>query len=215
MGSKNTGMDKLFKYIKPKNLVDIGANIGNFTKDIYYTFPSCKAIMVEANPNCEPYLRLLGRPYDIVALSNKEDKDISLYIEKINLISTGCSLYKEKTEWYSEGKYDIIKVSTKTLDSRNYYDDDYIDLIKIDVQGSEYDILLGGLDTLKRTNYVLIETSLVEYNEGSPLVADIITLMKQYDFMIEDIIEYHRFEHLYNGAIFQMDILFKNKKASF
>lgn len=214
MGLQNKRMDKLFRYIEPKKVIDIGANIGNFARNIHYNFSNCKIIMVEANPNCEPYLQLLRQPYEILALSDKEDNNLDLYIEKINPIATGGSLYKENTIWYKEGSYDIIKVNTKTLDSRNYFLNDDIDLIKLDVQGSEYDILKGGINTIKRTNYVLIETSLVEYNIGSPLIGDIIDLMKEYDFYIEDIIEYHSFPHLYNGAIFQMDVLFKNKKKS-
>ena len=51
--------------------------------------------MVEANRNCEQHLRLLGKPYDIIALSDKEGT-AELYIEKINPIGTGASMYKEE-----------------------------------------------------------------------------------------------------------------------
>jgi FkbM family methyltransferase len=163
--------------------------------------------MVEANRNCEPHLRLLGKPYDIVALSDKEGV-ADLYIEKINPTGTGASLYKENTEWYGDGKYETIQVQTATLDSRNYFDGEPIDLIKMDVQGAELDILKGGEKTVKNAKHLLIETSLVEYNQGAPLIEDIVDQMKQYGFYTEDIIEYHKFPHLYGGAIFQLDVLF-------
>jgi len=129
--------------------------------------------MVEANPNCEPYLRLLGKPYEIVALSDKEGY-ADLYIEKINPVATGASLYKENTDWYGEGKYKTVTVPTKTLDSYNYFDEAPIDFIKLDVQGAELDILNGGEKTIKNTEHVLIEVSLVEYNQGAPLIDKII-----------------------------------------
>jgi len=163
--------------------------------------------MVEANRNCEPHLRLLGKPYDIVALSDKEGV-ADLYVEKINPTGTGASLYKENTEWYGDGKYETIHIQTATLDSRNYFDGEPIDLIKMDVQGAELDILKGGEKTVKNAKHLLIETSLVEYNQGAPLIEDIVDQMKQYGFYIEDIIEYHKFPHLYGGAIFQLDVLF-------
>ena len=165
--------------------------------------------MVEAYKNCEPALRLLGKPYDIIALSDKEGV-ADLYIEKINPTATGASLYKENTEWYGDGKYETVQVPTATLDSRNYFNGEPIDLIKMDVQGAELDILKGGEKTVKNAKHLLIETSLIQYNQGAPLIGDIVDQMKQYGFYMEDIIEYHSFPHLYGGAIFQLDILFIN-----
>jgi FkbM family methyltransferase len=164
--------------------------------------------MVEANPNCESYLRLLGKPYNIVALSDKEGY-ADLYVEKTNPVATGASLYRENTDWYSEGKYETITVPTKTLDSCNYFNGELIDFIKLDVQGAELDILNGGEKTIKNTEYVLIEVSLVEYNQGAPLIDKIVDKMMEYGFYMLDIVEYHSFPQLYNGAIFQLDVLFK------
>jgi FkbM family methyltransferase len=200
-------MDKLFRHINPKGVIDVGAHVGNFTKQIYYKYPTCEIVMVEANPNCEQYLRLLGKPYDMVALSHKEGYG-DLYIEKINPTPTGASLYKENTEWYGEGKYETIKVPTSTLDAKNYFPNQSIDLLKLDTQGAELDILNGGQETLKRTQYALIETSLAEYNLGAPMIDKIVDKMNECGFYIVDIIEYH----IYNGLIFQMDILFKKNQ---
>lgn len=201
-------MDKLFKHIAPKRAIDIGANVGDFTKRLYYRYPECRIVMVEANPNCEPYLRLLGKPYEIVALSDKAGH-ADLYVEKINPVATGASLYKENTDWYGEGKYETVTVPTKTLDSCNYFNGEPIDFIKMDVQGAELDILKGGEKTIKNTQYVSIEASLAEYNQGAPMIGDIVDKMSEYGFYILDIVEYHSFPHLYGGAIFQLDILFK------
>jgi FkbM family methyltransferase len=164
--------------------------------------------MVEANPNCEANLRLLGKEYEMVALSDKKGF-ADLYIEKINPIATGASLYKENTDWYGDGKYEIKTVPTKTLDSCNYFNGAPIDFIKMDVQGAELDILRGGEKTIKNTQHVLLETSLVEYNQGAPLIGDIVDKMREYNFYILDIIEYHSFPQLFGGAIFQLDIIFK------
>jgi hypothetical protein len=54
---------------------------------------------------------------------------------------------------------------------------------------------------------VLIETSLVVYNHGAPMVDAIVPKMKEYGFYMEDILDYLKFN---KNQISQMDILFKN-----
>ena len=197
---------KLTRYVNPKRVLDIGAHVGNFTTTLNRLTPGCEFIMVEANPNCEEYLAKTDYPYEIIALSNQQGK-AQLYVEKANSIGTGASLYRENTEWYGDGKYETVEVELDTLDNRSYFSDELIDLVKLDVQGAELDILNGGRKTIKRSKYVLIETSLLEYNQGAPLIDQIVGKMKEYEFVIEDILEYHK---LNTNQIFQMDILFRN-----
>ena len=198
-------MDKLFRHIDPKRALDIGAHVGSFTKELYYKFPECQIVMIEANKNCEPYLRLLGKPYEIVALSDKNGT-AELHIEDVNPIGTGSSLYKENTNWYTEGKTQTV--ITKRLDDCNYFDGAPIDFIKLDVQGSELDIIRGGENTIKNTTFVMMEVSLLEYNQGAPLMDAVVNKMIDLGFCIVDIVDYHRS----NDIIFQLDLLFKNLK---
>jgi FkbM family methyltransferase len=197
---------KLINYSKPKRVLDIGAHIGDFSKTITQLSPDCTIVMVEANPNCEPYLQKLSHGYEIIALSNKQGT-AELFVEKANSIGTGASLYKENTDWYAEGKFEKIQVQTDTLDNKKYFADEVIDLVKMDVQGAELDILEGGRKTITRAKYVLIEVSVTDYNVKAPLVNQIVPIMKQYGFYIEDILDYL---FLNKNNISQMDFLFKN-----
>jgi FkbM family methyltransferase len=197
---------KLINYSNPKRFLDIGAHTGEFTQNILRLAPECQVVMVEANPNCEPYLQKLNHGYDILALSNKQGK-AELFVEKANMLGTGASLYKENTEWYADGKFDKVEVELDTLDNKKYFGYEVIDLVKLDVQGAELDILEGGRKTITRSKYVLIETSLVVYNHGAPMVDAIVPKMKEYGFYIEDILDYLKFN---KNQISQMDILFKN-----
>jgi len=197
---------KLINYSNPKRFLDVGAHTGEFTKNLIRLAPNCDVIMVEANPNCEPYLQQLNFKYDMVALSNTKGK-AELFVEKANAIGTGASLYRENTDWYADGKFEKVEVELDTLDNRSYFTDEVIDLVKLDVQGAELDILESGRKTITRSKYVLIETSLIVYNQGAPMIDAIVPKMKEYGFYMEDFIDYQR---LSNNQIFQLDILFKN-----
>ena len=197
-------MDKLIRHVRPKTLLDVGANVGAFTKEILSIIPDCQVIMVEANPHCEPYLKQIGQPYDMVALSDKAGI-AELYVENTNLLATGASLYKENTIWYQDDKCHKQVVPVKTLDGSNYFEGQKIDLIKLDVQGSELDIINGGINTVLNASFLLIEVSLLQYNQGAPLMDNVVEKMIQLGFCIVDIVEYHKFEN----TIFQLDLLFK------
>lgn len=194
-------------YVRPKRCLDIGAHVGDFSLEILRHSPECELIAIEANPNCEPYLNKRKLNYDMIALGSSKTT-AELFIEQQNSIGTGASLYKENTEWYQEGKYSKVSVPVETLDSRSYFKDEVIDLVKLDVQGAELDILQGGRKTIMRSNYVLIEVSLMQYNLGAPLIDKVVNQMKEYVFHIEDILDYNK---LADGSIFQLDLLFKNK----
>ena len=49
----------------------------------------------------------------------------------------------------------IGKIKSISLDE--YFKDMQIDYLKIDVEGAEYDVIKGGLETLKKCKYVIIE----------------------------------------------------------
>jgi FkbM family methyltransferase len=196
----------LFLQVRPNNCLDIGAHVGDFSTIVKRNFPQCNIIMVEANPFCEEHLKNLNIDYEILGLSSQKGS-AELFIENSNNLGTGASLYRENTDWYSDEKIEKVTVNLDTLDNRNYFPNELIDLVKIDVQGSELDILIGGRKTIKRCKYVLMEVSLVQYNIGAPLMDILVEKMKEYEFRIENILNYNKFN---TKQIYQMDILFKN-----
>lgn len=200
-------LDKLLRHIKPQRVLDVGANVGEFTKELLSHVPDCQVVMIEPNPHCEKYLKTIGQRYDMVALSDHTGV-AELYIENANLVGTGASLYRENTIWYNDDKCHTHTVPLKMLDGCNYFDDGIIDLVKLDVQGSELDVIKGGRNTIKNTTFVLAEVSLTQYNQGAPLMDSVVDEMVSMGFCIADVIEYHQF----NNIVFQLDLLFKNLK---
>lgn len=195
-------MDKVLEFIDQYNinsLLDIGANVGNYSRAIKYFFPEMKLLMIEANPNCENHLKNTGIDYRIACLSDSE-KEVDFFLQDDNDIGTGSSYYLENTEYYSQKR--SIKRMTTTLDK--LVDDQAFQFIKMDTQGSEIDIIKGGMSVINRAKFISIEISLVEYNIGSPQKNDVVSFMKDIGFYPIKLVE----EHYSKGNLIQEDWIF-------
>jgi hypothetical protein len=81
-----------------------------------------------------------------------------------------------------------------------------VDLLKIDAQGYELEILAGADKILPNVKAVILETSLIEVNEGCPLLHEVISSMHERGFVAYDVLELHR--RPLDGALFQADVFF-------
>jgi FkbM family methyltransferase len=199
-------MNKIYDIIKTDvmSFLDIGANVGSFAMSIRNTFPDIEMFLIEANPFCDNALRNTGIPYQVVCLSDKE-QEVKFFFEDNNFQGTGASYYIEKTIHYSKKNFTTIQ--TKLLDDvifSNFGNYKKFDFIKMDTQGSELDILRGAKKTADHAKYILIETSLVEYNENAPLQDEVFKYMNSIGFKPVELIE----THLHNNVIVQEDWIF-------
>ena len=100
-----------------------------------------------------------------------------------------------------------IPKTLQTLDGI-FSEDSSFDLIKMDTQGSELDIIKGGLGICKKSSYIILEVATTEYNIGAPMESKVINFMGSIGF--ENMITIG--EHIDNNNItIQKDIVFKNK----
>ena len=179
------GLEKIKNYFDPKSILDIGANVGQFYNEIKGIFPNSYYYLIEGNDSCEVVLETLNVDYSICLLSDCE-KEVDFYVRKHEPRCTGNSIYRENT---------------------SFYDDDQI---IIDVQGSEIDIINGGLDIIKNAKGVLMEISLVEYNQNAPVKEFVYEYMLNLGFTPIDNIG--NINHPITHELIQQDILFLNQK---
>lgn len=196
-------LQNITKYFYPYRILDIGAHFGEFYSICKHYYPESYYFLVEGNKNCENYLKNFYVDYSIELLSN-EIKDINFYINKKDLVSTGCSYYKEcNTEHFVPENLIIEHRKTNTLDNM-FESDSIFDLIKMDTQGSELDIIKGGVNLIKHTKGLLLECSVNNCNEGAPLYSDVKEYLKTINFQEKEILD----EHYYKNEIIQIDVLF-------
>lgn len=117
------------------------------------------------------------------ALSDKQSVTDFYLTKKANC----SSLRKPNSKVLSNRKditnYRIIQVPTNTLDNILGHLP-YINYLKLDTQGSEYEILLGASKMLLKTHQIKCETANVETYIGQKTKNKIIDLLKTYNFEV-------------------------------
>ena len=142
-------------------VLDLGANIGEisqFIKDIY----DCNIYCFEPNNHAFKVLKKRFNNEKKIFLFNKavgvKDDKTCLYYHQLSdknpiMYSTGSSLVKKKTN-VNENNYQ----ETETLSIVNLLDQfENIDLIKIDIEGYEYEILNYVFQNKKKIKKVICE----------------------------------------------------------
>jgi FkbM family methyltransferase len=196
---------KIANYFTPSTILDIGANIGQFHTLAKNTFPNSAIFSIEASPDCEPHLMKITENYYIGLLA-KDNSEYDFYSRKGDMTCTGNSVYRELTQFYSDDQIQILKQQGIRLDDL-FESDSEFDLIKIDTQGSELDIITGGINLCKKAKGILLEVSLTQYNQGAPLHEEVVSFMKNLGFTPKITLDESR-----NHGSHQQDILFINGK---
>ncbi len=171
----------------PDLVVDVGAHTGAWTRMALPYFPAARFVMVEAQPEHEPALRTIAsaRVSYAMRLLGPDSKNEVAFV----LAGTGSSLYPENTSFPQQR----TTLPMTTLDDvLQLGAGDRKIFLKIDVQGAELDVLAGASAALQRTEIILLEASLAEYNRGAPRIAEVIARLRELDFLLFDIWDLRR-----------------------
>ena len=191
----------LAKWFTPGGIIDIGANVGAWATEASRIF-DCPIHMIEAQPSLEEALRQTGFPYTICLLGPESRAATGFYVA-----GTGSSVMPEVTGFSEEQ----IRLPMRRLDDLKLELAGPL-LIKLDVQGYELVVLGGAAETLKKTEVILSEVSLLEYNAGQPLMHEVIAFMASHDFLPYDICGGLRRSS--DAALFQTDMIFVRRDSS-
>ena len=191
---------------KIQTVYDVGACNGWWYMDTRPYLPEAKFFLFEANPEYEETLKQTGQRVFNKVLSNPGRGEVEFY----NGTNTGDSYYKETTTIYDNQV--PIKVPTITLDELIEQNNLPIpQLLKLDTQGSELDILQGATKILGKTELIVTEMPIIEYNKGAPNFSEYLNFFKSHDYIPVDVLEVHRGEE----TLIQLDILFVLRSAKY
>jgi FkbM family methyltransferase len=150
-------------------MIDVGGNIGQSVLSLYALFPVATVVSFEPNPAVLPKLQRLTKKFPRLTvipngLSDQTGEE-ELFVPSYNgNVLTGLASfdYESARGWLGPDRmlrFDPMKltVSSKRLSLVRL--DDYglqPDFIKIDVQGLEYRVIAGGLQTIQASRPVIM-----------------------------------------------------------
>jgi len=128
-------------------IFDIGGNKGLFTDKCLNTYPECTIIIVEPNPILFDSLKHKYKNKNVIVLdflvSSKNDELVEFFISDVDTISTASLDWVKNSRFSKNSKWNKKELK-KTINL-----DELVkiygkpNLVKIDVEGYEYEVMLG------------------------------------------------------------------------
>lgn len=138
----------------PKFMIDAGANVGYVTVYFKSRFPDLKIIAIEPEKS----------NYDILVQNTRNLKDVKCLqeglwhkISKLTIETVGHDKWGFIVRDAKQDEKDFVNATTinELLKSSKF---DYIDILKIDIEGSEKEVFENARDWINKVNVIFIET---------------------------------------------------------
>lgn len=207
-------------YLKPKQnddliIIDVGANRGDFFTDAFRIFKNNKisGVLIEPIPECVKTLKEKFSNHSNIKIINNAVSDINSNVKfYVNSYDETSSLLKIKGEMPELDSVNtdlvrVIDVQTIRLDDIFKDTPKIIDVLKIDVQGSEHKVFDGGEETCKKAKYIWTEVSFKALYEGSSTFNEVYEKLVSLGFVLVEIKDGHRSA---KSELLQANCLFKN-----
>jgi FkbM family methyltransferase len=190
-------INKLLKNYSIDTLFDVGANVGNYTKDFHQNFPDCQIYCFEPHPKTFSKLIQNLPKSDKLNLFNIGFSDVScqsvIYDYKHNAGSSHASLYEDVIKTLHHEEVDKFSIELATIDDFvSQSNISKISMLKIDTEGNEMKVLAGAQKTLQAN---IIDIIHIEFNEMNVISQ---VFMKNF---VDLLTNYNLYRLLPNGLI--------------
>ena len=210
VSNSNMILSLLADKINPEYILDIGCGHGEWFLKCNKFFPHAKYLLFDGNKLNDNKLSLLKKKYlnfsyKICLLSDSVKK-----LKFFNM-GYGSSVYEENTNFSRKVENIISSTLENELTDLNLTSTN--NMIKLDVQGSEIDILKGLNKNISFFETIILETSVKEYNKNAPLFIDVINFMNKKNYVFYDIYDLKRLGNT-KSFLVQFDAVFVRKNSS-
>jgi FkbM family methyltransferase len=194
-------------------IVDIGANRGQFALAARHWAPCARVVSFEPLPGPAAIFRRLFSNDSQVTLHpsaiGPTAETRTIHISARDDSSSLLPISAAQTTFFP-GTAEIATTPVPIAPLANFLQPSDIAppaLLKLDVQGFEYDALLGCLSLLPRFQWIYCECSFVELYTGQKLAADVIAFLAENGFHLSGI---YNSSYDAAGHCIQSDLLFQN-----
>ncbi len=192
--------------LAPRTVIDVGAAWGEWSRQCATVFPDARYVLVEPlaeyRASLEKVIAELSSAVLVPSVAAAAPGTLTFHVHPD---LEGSSVYREGDDAQVNGTPRELPATTVDAIAREYNIAGPC-LLKLDVQGAELDALRGAEETLKKTEYVILETSLFAAYDGVPLLHEVVAFMAARGFVPYDILGL-----LYrplDGALCQADVCF-------
>jgi FkbM family methyltransferase len=197
----------------PQAVVDIGVADGTF--DIYTIFPDARYLLIEPMAEFRPALDWICAHYKaeaVLAAVAAEEGEKTIRFGSSMADMHGASLVNLNPNIEEETNARIVPVRRldRLVRERNLPSPM---MIKIDVQGTELDVVRGAEDILTQVDVIVLETALFDFETSQPLIADSIGFMAERGFVPYDI--FATFNRPLDNALGWCDIAYVQRDGIF
>jgi FkbM family methyltransferase len=195
-----------------KTILDVGANTGQFASEFHGLFPEAKLYSFEPLEDC--YNKLLEKMRHIsefhafnFALGD-ENAETQIFRNDFTPSSSLLPIEKLHEEAFEFTKHTTAqRIKVKRLDDIiNELDVVENILIKIDVQGTEDKVIMGGKKLLSKASVLIVETSFQILYQNQPLFNTIYSLLREMGFVYKG--SENPLRNPRDGSILQCDSVF-------
>ena len=207
----------LARFLNPSEkvfLIDIGANVGDFTAAFLSVYKEGKSVCFEPVEATFEQLTKRFRAETRVATNRCALSDAdgvgTIFLHADNTLCTLTQYTEEANAFYKTSSEPSEKTPCRRLDGFAFDRGDARLFVKIDVQGFEIEVIRGALNTLKAAELVLIECSFAdEYAEKEPSFAPICAMLRDCDLYP---IVFQDFGRSLSNYAFERDVLFVKRE---
>jgi FkbM family methyltransferase len=177
---------------QPDVIIDVGAYKGEWTRMAKRIFPESRVLAIEPQREKAKALEQVSTThpnveYEIALLDAQDGRELTFHLNE-----TVSSVLPE----VESDAPDSEQRSTITLDTLTDKWTSFRrpDLLKLDVQGYEFEILRGASRILDEhpPEIIQMEVSLIEINRGAPLFAEVTRFMDELDYRLYDLCSFMR-----------------------
>lgn len=195
----------------PVNILDVGANRGDWSVLAKKVFPRANLFMIEPLAEMEEHLKSFCSKYEgskyflCGAGSTTSKRYLTTWGDE--LAGASCMLEENPNLRANNMQREIQLVTIDSLIEEGKIP--MPDMVKIDIQGFEIEALKGAQRIFGSSELIIVESSLFEFTKGIPLVSEVIEFMRIKGYEVYD---FSGFLHRpFDGAMAQVDICFAKK----